>query len=81
MPFSFIAKWLTALPPQTYVGLGAGVAVLSDDKLAVLSGVALAVAGSLLWVVRRGERRRKARLEAEMEARLRRARAHRLKDS
>ena len=81
MTFSFIPRWLAAVPPQTYVALGGGVAVLSNDKLTVVSGAALAVAGTLLWISRRSEQRRKAKLEAEMEARLRSARKKRLTGS
>lgn len=81
MPLSFIPKWLATIPPQTYVGVGGCVAVLSNDKLAVVSGLALAVAGFLLWFSRRSEHRRKAKLEAEMEARLRSERRKRVMGS
>lgn len=81
MTFSFIPKWLATVPPQTYVGVGGSVAVISNEKLAVVSGIALAIAGLLLWISRRSEHRRKAKLEAEMEARLRSARKKRVMGS
>ena len=77
----YLPKWLYEIKPFALIVVGLGVAIFGSGRLAVLSGMALALIGAYLWYTRRGKRRKMAERQAAMEARLRRERKRQVTDA
>lgn len=78
MPFPHLPKPIYEVLPQAYAVAGLGAALWSENALGVMSGLALVLVGFYIRVVRKRFRLAHAQRQAQIEARLRRARA--LKD-
>ena len=77
MPFPHSPKPLYEVLPLVYVVGGVSAAVWSNNAIGLVSGLALAVAGLHLRVLRKRYRLQHAERRALIEARLRRARQSR----
>lgn len=77
MPFPHLPRPMYEVLPQVYAVVGLGAALWSNNALGVTSGLALVAMGWYIRVVRKRYRQAHAQRLAQIDARMRRARAPR----